>query len=209
MATAGSITVRGTATRRVTPDVAIWSAVVEGRAKTEREAFGACSEALTKLFETVRAGAKDAEVATDPVRVWPEWNETGRKRIGYQASAAVTIRGPLDEAGGLAQAALDAGATRLDGPEFLIGELTRIQDELAADAVDAARDRATRMAGAADRSLGAVLQITDEGVQTMYAQVAYEMKAMSLRGAADVTAPPTAPQMQDIQTTAVVTFALT
>ncbi len=206
----GTITVRGTASRRVTPDIAVWSVVVEGHARTEREVFGQCSDRLNTLFTTLRDSATTAEIATRPIHVWPEWSDTGGRRIGYQGRGTVVIRGPIDEAARLGQLALDSGVPRVDGPDYVVGELVRIQDELAGEAVVAARARAMRMAEAAGRTLGPVVGITDEGVQTSISHEAFGMRTMAMRDAtADVSAPPSAPEMEDIQTTAVVTFALT
>jgi len=203
------IRVRGTAFRRVSPDVAVWVAVVDGRATSEREAFGACSARLTAMHQTLSDIAQTAEVSTDPVHVWAEWNEAGRRRTGYAAQGAVRIRGPIDEAGRLGQAALDAGATRLDGPRYLVGDIVSIEDELAAEAVMAARRRAQHMADAADRRLGHVVSIADEGTESMQSGGGFEIHTSAMRTMADeVSAPPMAPPMQEIETTVVVTFPL-
>lgn len=202
------ITVTGRATRRVTPDIATWSAATEAKGETQRAAFATCSKQLAALVEAVgKEAGPDAEVSATGVYVSPEWDERGRKRIGYVAGASVTIRGGLEEAGRLGQVALDANAVRLDGPGFTVANADGIRDELRAEAVVAARATAERMAAAAGRTVGAAIRISDQadgsqivwGVQPKYARAAMEMSA---------DAPPLEPDAQDIEATAIVVFEL-
>jgi uncharacterized protein YggE len=67
-----SITVTGRATRRVVPGIATWSATVEGRDATQREAFAACSATLSELTTAV-AGKESggAEVSAGGIFVHP------------------------------------------------------------------------------------------------------------------------------------------
>lgn len=203
------ITVTGHASRLVTPDIATWSAATEGKGETQREAFAACSAALTALLGAVtETAAKDARVSASGVYVSPEWDERGRKRVGFVAGASVTIRAGLEEAGRLGQLALDAGAVRLDGPGYEVADVDAIQDELRADAVVAARATAERMATAAGRAVGAAIRISDQGTDggMGYAPQAKFSRAGAMEMSAD--APPLEPDSQEIQATATVTFEL-
>lgn len=200
------ITVTGHASRRVTPDVAVWSAATEAKGDTQRAAFTSCAAALTSLLDAVRAEASsDAEVSAGGVYVSPQWDERGRTQIGFVAGASVTIRGSLEEAGRLGQIALAAGAIRLDGPTFAVANVAAIRDALLADAVVAARRTADLMAAAADRTVGAAVRITDQsdavgGTPPMYA------RAVSMEMNADT--PPLEPESQEITAQAVVVFEL-
>ena len=203
------ITVTGRATRLVTPDIATWSAATEGKGETQREAFATCSAALTALLAAVTTtAAKDARVSASGVYVSPEWDERGRKRIGFVAGASVTIRAGLEEAGRLGQLALDAGAVRLDGPGYEVADIDAIQDELRADAVTAARATAERMASAAGRTVGPAIRISDQGADSGmgWAPQAKFSRAGAMEMSAD--APPLEPDAQEIQAVATVTFEL-
>jgi hypothetical protein len=201
------ITVTGRATRRVVPDIATWSATVDGRGETQREAFAACSAKLSELTTAVAGQAPDgAEVSAGGIFVHPEWDERGKRRIGYLAGAAVTIRGSLQVAGELGQFALDAGAIRLDGPIFEIAERSAIRDELLADAVVASRATAERMAAAAGRSVGAAVRIDDSPHDAQPGWTAYAPRAQTMSAQAD--APPLAPEAQELEATVSVTFEL-
>jgi uncharacterized protein YggE len=127
--------------------------------------------------------------------------------VGFVAGATVTIRGGLEEAGRLGQAALDAGAIRLDGPGFEVAGADAIRDELLAEAVRAARVTARRMAEAAGRTVGVAIRIIDQSdggmvgwaPQHRFARAAMEMSA---------DAPPLEPEAQEIAASVVVVFEL-
>lgn len=202
-----SITVTGRASRRVAPDVATWSAAVDGRGETQREAFAACSAKLAELTAAVSGRAPDsAEVSAGGVFVQPEWDERGKRRIGYLAGASVTIRGELQVAGELGQFALDAGAIRLDGPAFEIAERSVVVDELLAEAVVAARATAERMAGAAGRSVGAAVRIDDSPAAPQAGWTGYAQRVQAMAAPAD--APPLAPEAHELEVAVSVTFEL-
>lgn len=199
-----SITVEGTARLRRTPDVATWLAVVEGRGASERDAYGACARALHALVAAVGAVADGAEVSVGTVTVGQEWDDSGRRRVGAVASGAVALRGRLDGLERVAQAALDAGAVRLDGPMYEIDGRPALLDALAADAVRAARVRAEALAIAADRRIGRVLRIVDGAAPAPpgpMAEVAYAR-------AAAVEPAPLVPGAQELCATVTVTFSL-
>ncbi len=156
------ITVQGTARRRVSPDIAVWTAVVDSRATTQGAAFAACSSSLAALLKDVKAAAgNDCEIWASGVYVSGEWDDRGQRRAGFAGSGSVSIRARLDEAARLGQVALDAGATRLDGPVFEVSNADDVMDELRGEAVIAARETAERMAIAAGRALGTAIIISD------------------------------------------------
>ena len=201
------ITVTGRATRRVVPDIATWSAAVEGRGETQRKAFAACSANLSELTTAVSGRAPDgAEVSAGGIFVHPEWDERGKRRIGYLAGAAVTIRGSLRVAGELGQLSLDAGAIRLDGPTFEIAGRSAIRDEPLADAVVASRATAERMAAAAGRSVGAAVRMGDSPHDAPTGWTGYAPRAQAMAAQADT--PPLAPEAQELEATVSVTFEL-
>lgn len=199
------ISVTGRAVRRLLPDIATWKAAVDGRGETQRDAFAACSARLAELTAAVTARAPGgAEVSAGGVFVHPEWDERGKRRIGYLARAAVTIRGDLQAAAELGQFALDAGAIRLDGPAYEIGKRAAIRDDLLAQAVVAARATAERLAAADGRQVGAALRI--DGSLDAPGWAPYIPRAQAMAAQAD--APPLAPEVEELEAAVTVTFEL-
>ena len=205
------ITVTGRAQRSVTPDVATWSAATEARGETQRDAFAACSEqlvALTKATKDAVGKAAGVTVSASGVYVNPEWDDRGRKRTGYVAGGSVTIRAGLEDAARLGQAALDAGAIRLDGPSFEIDQPERIREELLAGAVVNARATAERMAAADGRTVGVALAMSDATTGGDMGGVAYPMMARSAGMEMKADAPPLEPGAQLLEAAVTVTFEL-
>ncbi len=162
-----TITTWGTATRSVVPDVAVWSAVVRARRPSVRDAYSACAEALTALHAHLSdAAGPEARISAGGISVWPAWDDARSRQTGYEATGRVRIRAAVDEASRLGQSAMDEGADELDDPVYEVSDLTRIRDDLAADAVRSARARAEIMAGAAGVRVGGALLITDDAAET-------------------------------------------
>lgn len=203
------ITVHGTARRRVSPDIAIWSAAVDSRATTQGAAFTACSSDLSALLKHVKAAAgDDTDVWASGVYVSREWDDRGQRKAGYAANGSVSIRAGLAESARLGQVALDAGATRLDGPTFEVSDLDEILDDLRSDAVLAARETADRMAIAAGRALGQAIIVADGPVDDVAASAGGRMSRMMAAAEMGAEAPPVEPGAHEVSASVTVTYVL-
>lgn len=205
------ITATGRARRSVTPDVATWSAATEARGQTQREAFATCSEQLAALTTATKDAARKTAgvtISASGVYVHPEWDDRGRKRTGYIAGGSVTIRAGLEDAARLGQAALDAGAIRLDGPSFEVREPDLIRDEMLALAVTNARVTAERMAAADGRTVGRAIAIVDGSPDAGSAVMAPRMMARSMQMDSAAAAPPLEPGEEMLEAMVSVTFEL-
>lgn len=159
-----SITASGTAERRATPDLAEISLGVTARAGTSEEATAAASRALRDVIAAVRR-AGVSELETDPVRVGqepiprPEGGQEPAERpfVGRQ-SITVRLR-ETERAGEVIDAAVQAGATEVDGPRFELGDPSEARRRALDGAVADARKNAEAMAAAADVQLGRALRI--------------------------------------------------
>jgi uncharacterized protein YggE len=208
--TDGRIVVEGRARRRVTPDVGVWSATVECHEAVQREAFAACSSRLDGLLAAVRGALGSepgAEVWASGVRVQPRWDDVARGYRGFDAAGSVGFRAPTATAARLAQAALDAGAVRLEGPSYEVSAAARIRDELLAEAVGAARARAERMASAAGVGVGRARSVTDRAVEGVGGGPGPLQARFAL--AAEAAPPPSAPEDEELEVVVTVAFELT
>ncbi len=201
-----TITVYGTARRRVSPDIGTWNAVVEARGVDERTAYGACASKLSAVHAAVSAAGHSAEVSATTIWLQAEWSESGQRVVGHLACANVVIRASLTELEPLGQSALDAGAVRLDGPSYEIGEQLAIMDELGAEAVAAARVRASALAAAAGRGVGEVVAIFDGAQQATAPTAGGEMHGMRVAAKMDVG--PVSPESRELQADVTVTYLL-
>ena len=138
-----TVTVTGSAQRAVAPGAATWRAEAVESDDDPRSAFERCSMRLNSLVERLSAVG---EVATEAVVVQPRFEEEGA--AGAEAIGAVRVRSPAARAADVAQAAMSAGADRLQGPHF---------------EYEHARAKAERLAAAAGRRLGRVDEVEETG----------------------------------------------
>ena len=158
--------------------------------------------------ERVVAALRDADISgddlqTEQVSVWPRTSDDGVSIVGYDASNTVraTIR-DLDQAGGIVDAAVAAGANQVYGPSLTVSD-TEAQYSAAVDAAfDDARARAQAIADKAGVTLGAPVAIVEGGgggVAVPY----YER--VGLEAAADVAIEP---GTQDVGASLTISFAI-
>jgi uncharacterized protein YggE len=132
------------------------------REQDEQMAFDRCAARLNVVMDALRdALGDDGQLATQGVNVTPHWEE-GREQ-GVEAMAWLTVSVPVERAGEVARVAMSAGGARVAGPRFRAGATAEVHEELIAEAVEAARRKAERAAGAAGRSLGRALLVAEEG----------------------------------------------
>ena len=153
-----TVTVTGSAQRAVAPGAATWRAEAVESDDDPRTAFERCSTRLNALVERLSAVG---EVATEAVVVQPRFEAGGA--AGAEAIGAVRVRSPAGRAADVAQAAMSAGADRLQGPHFEYERASAVRGELLGEAVADARGKAERLAAAAGRRLGRVDQIEETG----------------------------------------------
>ncbi|WP_334024193.1 SIMPL domain-containing protein [Nocardia terpenica] len=186
-----TVTTIGHGAAAATPDLMRVSISIETRASTVALAYNQAGARTGAVTDALRAdGVRSAEIGTHGLSVHTEttWIEGGGSRItGYVASTTLTVS--LRIGGDAADpAAIIAHAVDAGGDDVRLGGLTLTfadQEELLVRARDAAWDnaraKADRYAGRADRTLGAVLEITEnltappvpsDGVQLMAAKMA-------------------------------------
>jgi hypothetical protein len=160
---------------------------------------------MTGILAAIKAlGVADADIQTTAVNLSARYAEGSSTRIvGYAISeqVQVTVR-DLDKAGDVIDAATANGATDVNGISFEIADPARAQDDARAAAVVAARTSATRMAAAANVTLGAVVSITDGSAPSpIYYGAAMAAPAPDLKT-------PVQPGTQDVFASVTVVFEL-
>lgn len=163
LVTTGSIGVSGSSAIRVQPDRVIIVFGIETFAQTPRLSQAHNARQSKAVFNAIRAqGIYERDIATDHFTLQPKYEDTylQDKIIGYwtQNSIAVTLR-DIEGLEDLMVAALEAGATSIDGIEFSVTNLRALKDRARDMAVQAALEKAEAMARAANLTLGSVTSI--------------------------------------------------
>ena len=226
-----TVSTSGTATTEVRPDQLSVTVGVETNSTTAQEAVILNANLTTQLVEAVRGlGINENQIETSSYSLSPIYEyivppqpcieiyppppgcETRQEIIGYRASNTVTVTLDVNaelNAGQVIDAAIGAGANRVDGIVFFLSPDTQqqIRDTLIRDTIANARQRANIAAEA--------LGMTISGVQSATLNpIDFPVYSMDLReGAAaqaeSVSAPtPILPGQQEVSTTVSVVFYL-
>lgn len=163
-----AISVTGEATVSVPPDLAHIDAGVASDAKTAREASESNNAAMTKVIAALKgAGIDDKDIQTSRLSLQPQYaaNRSGPSPIvGYRASNRVTIRlRDIGKVAGVIDALVGAGANDIGNVSFSVSQASKLLDDAREKAVADARRKAEIYAKAAGVTLGAPLNISEEG----------------------------------------------
>lgn len=193
----GGITVRGSASVSSAPDRAELSFGVESSARTASAAIAANAAEMRKVIAAIRA-AGGGELETRFVSLSPRFtqqNDVDSFVATNTVSARIT---DLTKVGALIDAAVAAGANRVDGPSFARGERIELYRQALRAAVANARGTAQVLATASKVSLGRITDIS-EGSSGPVAVVA---------GTAAAGSTPIEPGTQQITASVSVTFSI-
>lgn len=187
-----TISVSGTGSVVISPDIADLRLGVTITAKTVKDARAGNAKAMTAVIASLKKlGIADQDIQTTILSLQPVYdyssNSSAPRLTGYSLSnaIAVTIR-DLDKVGDAIDGALAAGATTMDGVTF------RVADQAAAE--KQAREVAMAEAKAKAQTLASAAGVTIKGVASIsetVAPVPYPVYYGAMAGAAtrDVATP--------------------
>jgi uncharacterized protein YggE len=163
------LVVGATSDDRVRPDVATAAFGVTARALTAQAAMRSASDTLDRVVDAVRRiGVQEIQTRPARLRRVPPDNEEGIRPIPipsrFVASQSIHVRvRDLEALGELIDAAVDAGATDVDGPRFALADPRAARRRAVAQAVVHARRKGRTMAEAAGLELGRPIRVTEQG----------------------------------------------
>ncbi|WP_433710067.1 SIMPL domain-containing protein [Nocardia sp. CA-084685] len=176
--TAGTVTTFGSGSARATPDLMRVTISVETRASKVALAYGQAGERVAAVTDSLRSdGVPGTDITTSGLSVRTEtvWLEGGGSKItGYVATTDLTVvLRDIGETADPGPAAIIANCVEAGGDDVRLGGLNlgfADQESLLIRARDAAWDnahaKAEQYAGRARRSLGTVLEITENATST-------------------------------------------
>jgi uncharacterized protein YggE len=171
-----TIQVQGHGEVEVIPDVAVINLGVISREREARAAIQAASAQMRAVLAAVQGqGVPDRNIQTTQLNLYldPETNP-------YTASHQITVRiKDVDRAGGVLDAAVEAGANASAGVGFALSEQSQPQDRALELAIADARHRADRAAAALGVTIDRVEQLIVSSRSTPHAS-AHLMRAIAL-----------------------------
>ncbi len=193
-----TITVTGTGSASSTPTRASVSFGVQTQAPTAKAALAANATAMRRVIAALQsAGAKD--VQTEAVSLSPVTG-ANQEIQAYAAANTVSATVTYAAAGDTIDAAVDAGANQVYGPNPLADDADAVYQKALAAAVGNARAHGEVLAKAAGETLGSAISITEGGSGPV------PVFQKTAAGAADST--PVVPGSEETSASVTVTYAL-
>ena len=164
------MTLTGTASVRVTPDIATVTGGIATEARSVVAALGPNAQAVADMAGAVQAlGLGAGDVRTAQFQIEPlarDGGRRGRGAAGYRVvnRMAVTVR-DLTRVGAVVDALLSNGANLFDGVAFGLADESASLASAREGAVANARRKAETLSAAAGLSLGRVVRIEESGVR--------------------------------------------
>jgi uncharacterized protein YggE len=160
-----TVSVSASGSVSVEPDLAVVTLAVEATA----DSADAAREQVATDVAAVRDALADLGLAADAVTtaafgIHPEYDYSGDRRevVGYRAVHALTVESGVDEAGAVIDAAVGAGAVRVNGVQFTLTDDTRqsAREQALGVAMGNAAADAGAIATAADLTLDGVRSVS-------------------------------------------------
>lgn len=164
--TGGGISVSGSASVSLTPDIATLVLGVEGLDETVAQARADAAEAMAGIVDVLKsAGIADKDVQTQRLSIQPQYDYSSetRKLTGFSVSniVNVTIR-DIGAVGAIVDQAIAAGGdlTRVQSIYFSVDDTSPYENQLVEDAVKDATDKAQHLADLTGVTLGKPIAIS-------------------------------------------------
>jgi uncharacterized protein len=214
---ARTITVSGSGTLTLSPDVAHVGLGITASRPTVEAARAEAARVMTAIIAAARAkGVAEKDIRTSGISLSPQYGPdcsyapSGSACVkpgtiaGYTMNEQVdvTVR-DLGVVGAVVDAATAAGATNVNGISFEVDDPSKAETDARLAAIRAAHDKADAMAHAAGVSLGQVISISETSVPSPYPYAGY-----AAGKAVDSAATPVQPGTQDLQATVTVVYAI-
>ncbi len=211
------ISVTGTATASVDPDLLVVQFGVETQEKTAKQALESNSNLMTSVVGAITSvGISEDELSTSQLNIQPIYDSyedkmTGRytqELIGYRVSNIVMVEtAKLDAAADIIDGAVSAGANRVDNVYFTLSPAKQlaVKDDLISQAVKNAESKANKALAPLNHKIIGVKAISLSEFGIPYPMPVYSGYA---EDAFAKSATPVFSSDQDVTTTANVIFLI-
>jgi uncharacterized protein YggE len=214
-----TISVTGTATTSVDPDLLVVQFGVEVQKTTAKEALDANSQLMTAVVDAIRAvGITDKEINTAQLTIYPVYEsyqekETGiyrQKLVGYAVSNIIRVETKnLGLASDIIDSGVSAGANRVDSVYYTLSPQRQMQvsDDLLSEAIINAKSKAEKALAPLDYQIIGVKHVSLSDFGYPPPPIPYYKGAYDAMAESAIRTPVFASD-QDVSTTASVVFII-
>jgi uncharacterized protein YggE len=213
------ISVTGTATSSVEPDLLVITFGVETQEKSAKDALSANSESMTTIVDTITSlGISNDEISTSRISIHPIYDNyrdpvTERytqELIGYRVTNTISVETTqLEKAADIIDGGVSSGANRVDNVSFTLSPQKQldVKDDLLGEAVLNAKKKAENALAPLNHKIIGVKAITLSEFGMPYPMPVFSASAMA-EDAGFKSSTPVFSSDQDITTTASVIFLI-
>ncbi len=162
-----TISVTGTATTRLAPDIVVMTLGVQTQGRDVAEAVSENNRRSAEVIGVFRsANVASEDIQTTYFNVYPQqqYDQFGTLtgEVVYWVDNTITVKiRQLDQVGVLLQSVLTRGANTVQGLSYTVEDPSDAVDAIRADALENARAQAEQLAASAGVELGDVLTISE------------------------------------------------
>lgn len=162
-----TVSVTGTGTARLTPDIVVVTLGVQTQDPRVATAVQDNNALASRVTEAIKAaGVAAADIQTSDFSVWsqqvfdPQGNATGEVTYTVNNTLTFTLR-DVTKLGDLLQAALESGANTVQNVSYSVADPSEALDKARLEAIQDAHDQATQLANATGGQLGPVFSLNE------------------------------------------------
>ncbi|OIN01746.1 hypothetical protein BFR57_06690 [Idiomarina sp. MD25a] len=190
------IRVTGAASASAVPDQVSLQFSIEQRGDKLSAMKDRVDQSTQKLLrDLMKRDIPDRNIRSYQLQVYPQYqNDDGQtKQDGFVVMREISITLPdIEQYDQIVDLALAQGVTRVSQVRFEVSNQKELYQRALADAFAAARDKATQLAGVAEREVGSVLEITEQSyprpVVFHMAEARMDAKSASMPGEQQIEA---------------------
>ncbi len=176
-----SLTVSGSATVTAKCDTAEIYLTVETQSDNVKKASRDNAETMTAVRNAVIAvGADASKIETENYNVYPQQTYDAKGKLKsrtYKCTNSMKLQvASLEKTGAVIDAAVEAGANRIDNVEFSVSKTQEYKDEALQKATADALRKARIMAGTLGRSIVNVISVNEDNVTVRPYHVVFAAK---------------------------------
>ena len=174
----GHISVSGSATINVSPDIANVSFGLSTKEKTAQAAKEANDAMLKNLNEVLkRYEIKETELSMNYINIHPyyEYRGNSNQLAGYVAQKTITIKiEEIEKYNSFVDDLLKIGISEINSVDFAVEDIKTARNQARIKAVESAREKAELFASSISKQIVDVIEISESDISVRYSQANYK-----------------------------------
>ena len=180
----GHVSISGSATVNVAPDIANVSFGLSTKEKTAQAAKEANDAMLKSLNEVLKKyEIKESELSMNYINIRPyyEYRSNNNEIVGYVAQKTITIKiREIEKYNNFIDDLLKIGISDINSVDFAVENIKNVRNQARIKAMENAREKAELFASSISKKIVDVIEISESDVSVRYSQANYKSNYSSV-----------------------------